>query len=191
MSKGDNLNTTFWERKGSTSTNSAAAYLLRLLGIHQRFHRYVPRFDYQPGLSNPVADCLSRDFHLAWPDLFSHLSPYLSQKLGYQVWTPPSRLVSAVVSALLRKRSPRESILREPRAPSSTGTSGSSSPMSWASTPFSKPSRTKFLCYKSLQSEYVKENLQPKAVKSGLDRLKITYGRLARRSCQWGPMTHA
>eukprot|EP00804_Cyclotella_cryptica_P004092 CCRYP_019114-RB/>CCRYP_019114-RB protein AED:0.23 eAED:0.29 QI:0/0/0/1/0/0/2/0/239 len=30
LSKGDNLNTTFWERKGSTTTDSAPAYLLRL-----------------------------------------------------------------------------------------------------------------------------------------------------------------
>eukprot|EP00804_Cyclotella_cryptica_P003096 CCRYP_006083-RB/>CCRYP_006083-RB protein AED:0.19 eAED:0.39 QI:0/0/0/1/0/0/2/0/333 len=30
LSKGDNQNTTFWERKGSTTTDSAPAYLLRL-----------------------------------------------------------------------------------------------------------------------------------------------------------------
>jgi hypothetical protein len=38
LSKGDNLSTTFWERRGSTSTNSPPAYLLRLFGIHQRFY---------------------------------------------------------------------------------------------------------------------------------------------------------
>ncbi len=35
LSKGDNLSTTFWERKGSTSTSAAPAYLLCLFGIHQ------------------------------------------------------------------------------------------------------------------------------------------------------------
>ena len=35
VSKGDNLSTTFWERKGSTSTDKPPAYLLRLFGIHQ------------------------------------------------------------------------------------------------------------------------------------------------------------
>ena len=75
VSKGNNLNTTFWERKGSTTTNSPPAYLLRLFGIHQRYHRYVPRFDYIAGLSNHVADALSRDFHLSWSDVFSNLSP--------------------------------------------------------------------------------------------------------------------
>ena len=65
LSKGDNLNTTFWERKGSTTTDSVPAYLLRMFGIHQRYHRYVPRFDYISGPSNPVADALSRDFRLS------------------------------------------------------------------------------------------------------------------------------
>ena len=51
LSKGDNLATTFCERKGSTSTNKPPAYLLRLFGIHQRYHRYVPRFDYISGPS--------------------------------------------------------------------------------------------------------------------------------------------
>ena len=40
--KGDNLNTTFWERKGSNITNSPPAYLLSRFGMHQRYHRYVP-----------------------------------------------------------------------------------------------------------------------------------------------------
>jgi hypothetical protein len=38
LSKGDNLSTTFWECRGSTSTNSPPAYLLRLFGMHQWFH---------------------------------------------------------------------------------------------------------------------------------------------------------
>ena len=55
LSKGDNLNTTFWERKGCATFDSPLAYLLRLFGMHQRFHRYVPRFDYIAGLSKAKA----------------------------------------------------------------------------------------------------------------------------------------
>ena len=187
LSKGDNLNATFWERKGSTTTNSPPAYLLRLFGMHQRYHRYVPRFDYISGASNPVADALSRCFHLSWPELISQLSPHLCQKRGYQVWTPPPAFASAIISALLRKQSPRESVLVAPAPPSACGTSGSPSVMTWASTPFSKPSKTKYLSYKSSSTEFVSENYRPAAIKSSLDRLKITYGRLHRRSSQWGP----
>ncbi|KAL3822497.1 hypothetical protein ACHAXA_002515 [Cyclostephanos tholiformis] len=88
LSQGDNLSTTFWERKGSTSTASAPAYLLRLFGIHQHVHRYIPRFDYISGASNHVADSLSRNFHLPWPDLLSSLSAFLPQSAGCQVSTP-------------------------------------------------------------------------------------------------------
>ena len=49
LSKGDNLSTTFWERRGSTTSTKPPAHLLRLFGIHQRIHRYVPRFDYISG----------------------------------------------------------------------------------------------------------------------------------------------
>jgi hypothetical protein len=187
VSKGDNLNTTFWERKGSTTTNSPPAYLLRLFGIHQRYHRYVPRFDYLAGLSNHVADALSRDFHLSMGQVFSQLSPFLSQQRGYQVWTPPSAFVSAIITALLQKQSPRESLLVVPPPPSGSGTSGSPSAMSWASAPFSKPSKTKFQSYKSSSTEFVSANLRPAEIKSSLDRLKITYGQLHRRSSHWGP----
>jgi len=189
LSRGDNLNTTFWERKGNTTTDSVPAFLLRLFGIHQRFHRYVPRFDYLAGKSNLVADALSRDFHLSWPQLFSQLSPCFAQDVGYQVWTPPSRLVSAVHSALRRKQSPRAFLLAEPEPPSPRGRSGSTSPLSWASTPFSKSSRTKYQSYKSSSHEFALENLLPAAIKSSLARLKITYGALPRRSSRWGPTT--
>ena len=189
LSKGDNLNTTFWERKGSTTTDSPPAYLLRLFGMHQRYHRYIPRFDYISGESNTVADALSRCFHLSWPDLISQLSPHLCQKRGYQVWTPPPAFASAIISALLRKQSPRESLLAEPVPPVACGTSGSPSVVSWAPTPFSKPSRTKYQSYKSSSTEFVSENYQPAEIKSSLGRLKITYGRLPRRSLQWGPRT--
>ena len=45
VSKGDNLNTTLWGRKGSTTTNSPPSYLLQLFRIHQWYRFYVPKFD--------------------------------------------------------------------------------------------------------------------------------------------------
>ena len=191
LSKGDNLNTTFWERKGSTTTDKPPAYLLRLFGMHQRYHRYVPRFDYLSGPSNHIADALSRDFHLSWSQLINSLSDFLPQNAGYQLWHPTPQITSAVIMALLRKQCKRESLLVEPSPPTQPGSNGSCSQMSWASTPFSKPSKTKYHSFKSSPTKFVLENLHPKEIQSGLDRLKITYGSLRRRSCTWGPMTHA
>ena len=187
LSKGDNLSTTFWERNGSTTSIKPPAHLLRLFGIHQRIHRYVPRFDYISGSSNHVADALSRDFHLSWPDLILSLHRFLPQPDGCQLWTPSKNIVSAVISALLNKPSCRESLQGELPRPLQHGTSGLSSQLTWASTPFSKPSTTKYHSYKSLPHEFIQENLQPVAIPSGLDRLKITYGWLDRRSSTWGP----
>ncbi|KAL7508642.1 hypothetical protein ACHAXN_005688 [Cyclotella atomus] len=63
--------------------------------------------------------------------------------------------------------------------------------MTWASTPFSKPSKTKYLSYKSFDNLFVPENLQSMAIQSGLDQLKITYGQLHRHSLLWSPTTRA
>ncbi len=192
LSKGDNLSTTFWERKGSTTSNKPPAYLLRLFGMHQRIHRYIPRFDYISGVSNHIADALSRRLDEPWSHVSSSLSAkFLPQAPGFQRWIPTKPVVSAVISALRKLPSCRESLQDEQLAPPRPGTSGSSLQVSWASTPFSKPSRTKFLSYKSSPNEFIPENLQPTAVPSSLDRLKITYGALPRRSSTWGPVTPA
>ncbi len=123
LSKGDNLSTTFWERWGSTSTNSPLAYLLRLFGIHQRFHQYVPRFDYISGPSNPIADSLSHNFDLNWSDQLANITPFLPQHNGPQVWTPSRQVLSAVTSALLRKQSRWESLQVVPPVQLPLGTS--------------------------------------------------------------------
>lgn len=191
LSKTDNLATLYWQRKGSATTDKVPSYLLRLFGIHQRFHRYVARHDYLAGLSNPLADSLSRDFHLTWSQLLPILLTICPQPRGYQVWTPTPQLVSAVILALQRRRSKPASLLVAPKAPTGSGKSGKSTPLLWPSTPFSKPRATKYLSYKSSLSEFVPANLRPTAIPSGLARLKITYGSLPRRSKVWGPTTPA
>ena len=100
LSKTDNLATLFWQRKASATTTKVPAHLLRLFGIHQRLHRYVPRHDYLSGPSNPIADAASRDFNLSWPHLLNSLSPYLPKRASCQVWTPSNEVVSSVITAL-------------------------------------------------------------------------------------------
>jgi len=190
LSKTDNLNTLFWQRKGSATTDKVPAHLLRLFGIHQRYHRYVPRHDYQSGVSNQVADACSRDFHLCWEDLIADLAPYIPQNATLQVWTPSDKIVSSIISALLKRRSEPESLLIEPSPPVPSGDSRQSSVCSWPLTPFSKPSKTKYQAYKASDEEYVVENLKPTAIQSGLERLKVSYGKLHKRPAVWGPMTH-
>ena len=85
LSREDNLATIFWERKGSTSSYKPDAYLLYLFGMHQRFHNYVPRFDYLLGPSNYITNSLSHNFHLTWPALMHSLPSFFLKNAEYQV----------------------------------------------------------------------------------------------------------
>ena len=186
LSKTDNLNALFWQRRASTSSDKVPAHLLRLFGIHQRYHRYVPRHDYISGESNPVADALSRDFFLSWQELLVSLSSKLPvQPSSCQVWSPSPELCSSVVSALCKERLSPTAVLIEPRAADQAFRPGRSASLTWAACPLFKGRSTKLGCYKSSPDEYVVENLRPQAIQSGLNRLKVPYGALQRRARNW------
>ena len=187
LSKTDNLSALFWQRNGSTSSDKVPPHLLRLFGIHQRYHRYVPRHDYISGKSNHVADALSRDFLLSWNELLNSLSSVLPmQPTSCQIWTPSSLVSSSVISSLLKKRLSPESVLVAPKDTRPGGVSGDSPVMDWASTSMSKGSKTKLTSYTYSPSDYIVENLRPTAVPSSHDRLKITYGALHKHPRDWG-----
>lgn len=190
LSKTDNLATLFWQGKGSATTDKCPHYLLRLFGIHQRFHRYVPRHDYLSGPSNPIADASSRLFNLTNQQFLNFLTSHYRQKKPYHMLTMEPAVLSSVISALQMKPSKPASLLVEPAPPQQPGNNGKPSVLNWPSTPFSKPSKTRYQSYKSLPNEFEMENLQSKGIQSALGRLKITYGALHRRSSVWGPKTH-
>jgi Reverse transcriptase (RNA-dependent DNA polymerase). len=103
LSKTDNLATLYWQRKGSATSDKVPPHLLRLFGIHQRLHRYVPRHDYIPGGSNPLADDASRLFHFTDCEFLTHFNNTYPQPHSYHYVTPTPSLISAVISALLKK----------------------------------------------------------------------------------------
>ncbi len=190
VSKTDNLNTMFWERKGSCTTDSSPAYLLRLFGIHQRHHRYIPRHDYQPGLSNQMADDASRLFYLSDAAFLDYFNTTYPQPTSYKLVSPRPETISSVISALHKKTCNVESLLVEPPPPTPTGQSGFSSAISWMSTPYSKPSSIKYPSFKSSSTEFDMESVQPTGIRSSLEQLKSTYGQLHRRTSPWGPRIH-
>lgn len=53
---GDNRASLSWATKGSSTSTSARAYLLRLNALHQRTFRYVPQHDYIAGKANVMTD---------------------------------------------------------------------------------------------------------------------------------------
>jgi hypothetical protein len=153
-------------------------------------HRYVPRHDYVPGGSNPLADDASRLFHLDNCQFLTHFNSIHQQPLSFQLATPNPSLLSAMTSALLNKRYNAASLLDEAPAPTPIGNPGASTQLTWASTPFSKPAKTKYQSYKSSSSEYDKGHLQRNAIPSSLERLKITYGALGNHSSCWADRIH-
>lgn len=187
VSKTDNLNTMFWERKGSCTTDSSPAYLLRLFGIHQRHHRYISRHDYQPGLSNKMADDASRLFHFSDAAFLDYFNTTYPQPKSYKLVSPRPETISSVISALHKKTCNVESLLVVPPPPTPTGPSGSSTAISWASTPYSKPSSTKYPSFKSSSTEFDMDSVRPTGIRSSLEQLKSTYGQLRRRTSPWGP----
>jgi len=192
LSKTDNLATLFWQRKGSATTINPPAYLLCLFGIHQRFHRYVPRHDYILGISNPMADDASCLFHLTDSQFLQYFHNKFPQNEYFRRGPIPSKTLSCVTSALRKKMCPVESLLVVSQAPVPIGNNGHRSQLNWALSPFSQPSRTKYKSYKSLDDAFVLENLQQDMLQSSLDQLKITYGsKLGRCSSQWVSLTHS
>jgi hypothetical protein len=191
LSKTDNLATLYWQRKGSATSDKVPPHLLRLFGIHQRIHQYVPRHDYIPGGSNPLADDASRLFNLSDRAFLTHFNTTYPQHLSYHYAMPMPSLISAVISALLKKPYNVEWLRDETPAPTPTGDPGAVSQLSWSSTPFSKPSKTKYQSYKSSSSEFAMEHLHARAIPSSLERLKITYGVLDKCSPCWATRIHA
>ena len=188
-SKTDNTATMYWARKGSATTKAAATYLLRINSYHQRHHRYVPRHDYIPGPDNAMADDASRLQHLSNAAFLTHFNSVYPQSTPWRLWTPTQSMRSALTSALHRKQSATASFLQEPRPPHLHGRSGRPSAICWPSTPYSAASKTPSRSSKSLPTDTEPAALPPASGKSDLERWKISYGTLAKRSLVWGPKT--
>ena len=53
--------------------------------------------------------------------------------------------------------------------------------------PTAKPASVAYGRYRKADDEFVRGDLRASRVPSGLERLKVTYGRLGRRPRFWGP----
>ncbi len=187
----DNLATMHWTRKGSTTTTGPPAKLLRIASIHQRHHRYLNLKDYLEGKRNTMADDSSRLVTLTPAQLLTHFASTYPQPEQWALWTPTKQFVSAVITALLKRTSPPESFLLEPPPPMRTGPAGARSvPSSDWILPF-KSSKIPSLLSKSSCTDTAVELSPPVVAPSGLAPWKMPFERLARRSRQWGPRTHA
>jgi len=186
----DNLATLFWSRRGSITTTSPTATLLRQAAIHQRFHRYIQLKDYVPGRENMLADDASRLSHLSDALFLSHFNVTYPQTQPWLLYRLSPAILSSAISALRNKMSPPASFLRPPAPLQVTGSCGPPSARPLASIlPFAR-SRTLSHTSKFLHSGTGADTSTPQDVLSVVAPWKVPYGALARRSRQWGPRTH-
>ena len=185
----DNLATLFWYRRGSVTTTSPTATLLRQHAIHQRYHRYVSLKDYIPGPSNALADAASRLWHLSDLAFLSHFNTHYPQDQPWHLYRHPRSMTSSGISALRTRMSPLASFLRAPRPLQPTGASGKPSATPSISLLPYKASLTRSPTSRSLRFATETESSIPLGAMSAAAPWKVPFAALAKRSRVWGPRT--
>jgi hypothetical protein len=186
----DNQATQAWQSRKSTTTNSTPAFLLRLQAIHQRYHRYIPLHSYLPGKLNAMADDASRLWHLTDDQLLTHFNLHYPQHRSWHTCQPRPEMISAVTSALHRRRSEPASFLAEPKQPITIGLTGWSSASRYKWIRSSKTLPIPSSCSKYIVNDTALASSPPVANQFDLERWRTRYAPLARRSLHWGPTTH-
>jgi hypothetical protein len=188
----DNTPAIAWQQHGSVSTNSAPAYLLRIQALHQRHYRYHPAWSHIPGLSNVMSDDCSRLWRLTNAELLAYFNSTYPQKLPWRMWTPSPNMLSAVISALQRKRSTPESFLTVSLPKVDTGSCGPPSASNMASTLHYKQLLKVSMRSRSYKSSPIATAMAPSLPvvnPLGLAQLKMPSVLLRKRWPQWGPRT--
>jgi hypothetical protein len=187
----DNTPTVAWQRKGSTTTTSAPAYLLRVQALHQRFHRYYSSAFFVPGTLNAMADDCSRLWTLSDEQLLSHFDLTYPQTASWRLATPRPAMLSSVTSALHKHRPAPESFLHAPVPTTAPGASGPVfARISW-STLGSPTCPTQSYSYRCLPNAIAQASLPPASGLSSLERWRAPSARWVRPLQAWGPQTLA
>jgi hypothetical protein len=185
----DNTPAVSWQRKGSTTTTHAPAYLLRLQALHQRFHRYLPHIFYLPGAVNKMADDASRLFHLNDTELLTHFDLTYPQTQPWRMLHPSSNMLSSVSSALHRKRPEPASFLRAPPPKIAAGPSGPITALNSVSIPSFQTLTTQSFSSKFLDRDTDPALLPPVVGLPSLAQWKTPSAQWVRRLPEWGPLT--
>jgi hypothetical protein len=185
----DNTPTLAWQKKGSTTTTSAPASLLRVQALHQRFHRYYFSSFFVPGKLNAMADDCSRLWHLTDDELLTHFDLTYPQTVSWRIVHPTPGMLSSVTSALRRQRPEPASFLHAPMPTTGLGPVGPVSATISSSTPGYPTLPTPSFSYKSLPNATEQALLPPAADKSSLELWRAPYVPWVRPLQAWGPRT--
>jgi hypothetical protein len=187
----DNTPAVAWQTKGSTTTTKAPAYLLRLQALHQRHYRYCPTYSHIPGPANAMADDCSRLWYLDDSALLTHFNSTYPQATSWTLCHLRPEMHSALISSCFGHRNTPALYLVEPVLPTSTGIGGLPSAKIWPKTNISTIVQTQSPYSKSSATDTAPGPWPPAVNRWELERWKTSSVRWARRSPDWGPLTHA
>jgi len=187
----DNTPAVAWCRKGSTSSKTPAAFLLRWLASLTRASPFVLCPVSIPGNTNTLADFCSRSFHLPDQVFLQQLHQRFPTPAGWQLVHPTQQTVFAMTSALSCVMSPWVNPTPELTQPTPLGQSGPPSVHLSTWTPSPSTSRTESPCYRSLPTDTDTASYLPAALKYAAERWATPFVPLGRRSPTWDTLIRA
>ena len=189
---GDNLASLSWATKGSATSSTARAYLLRLNALHQRQNRYVAQHDHIAGTANVMADNASRRWDLSDSVLLSHFDFHYPQATSWIMRTLPASTHSALIGALSRRRCTPTSLQIASSLPPTRGACGSDSAHAPELQSTSTTSRaTLSPSFSSSPTNTALATSPPATGLFALVRWKTRSVTWRRRYPKWGPLTLA
>jgi hypothetical protein len=177
----DNTPALAWSTRGSTSSNTAPAYLLRQHAQLARQRDYTLRSVFTPGTTNILADFCSRSCHLLDAAFLHAVNHRFPSRPCWTLAHPTRETLSHMTSALSRKMQPWVSAIPEPMRPCPPGTFGSTFAPPYARMPTSNPQMTPSSYYDCLPNATALANWLPAVLQSELARWKMPFTPLARR----------
>jgi hypothetical protein len=189
----DNTPSVSRNRKGSITTDDAAAYLCRLSSFHQRHYRYFSEISYLAGPANVMADDASRLWELSDSQFLLHFDQTYPQEQPWRLCHLRPETLSALICSLHTKKVDLASFLGEWQPATLPGLSGRNFAKKLEPTPYSLPtpkdaSPNPLHCYRFLPNDIAMEDLPRTRATTPYEvaQWRTPYVISGRRSPVWG-----
>ena len=181
----DNTPTAAWVKKGSPSSNTVTAFLLRHLAQQCRAHNLKIDAHYTPGATNHIADFCSRSFALSDMELLDYVNHNFPIQPSWRLVTPPVPLISGMNSALSKLMQPLVSPPNACTPLTPPGPSGQNFASAYTVTPTLPSSMIPSPSCKFLLTDTAWESWLPEGLLSVLEQWKEPFVLWDRRSPSW------
>jgi hypothetical protein len=185
----DNAAAIAWSTKGSTSCNTAPAYLLHHLFTLHHATPFTFTSVFTPGITNLLADCCSRCFYLSDSQLLDHLRHLFPRQPSWNIVHPPTDLLLQMNSALSMQLPPTEYQHNATSVTTTPGPYGQPSVKHYTMTPSFLSLMTPYPFYKYLHNDIGWASLLPEGLRCALERWKALFEPWGRHFPHWDATT--